>query len=169
MEAIDLPNKSNNDLIFNSPLETGVRSVIILNASYPLTYELSQLTWLDHLIVHSADVGGPPSIHPDVPQRSGEILIRRRLVENGLNMMRRLHMVEVAAHKEGILYSASDEAEPFVELMSTQYSNLLKERAKWLAEDIGKLNHKKMKDLIIDRLDKWTIEFDEKINIRDLR
>ena len=169
METIDLPNKSSNDLIFNSPLETGVRSVIILNASYPLTYDLSQLTWLDHLIVHSADVGGPPSIHPDVPQRSGEILIRRRLVENGLNMMRRLHMVEVAAHKGGILYSASDEAEPFVELMSTQYSNLLKERSKWLAEDIGKLNHKEMRDLIIDRLDKWTIEFDEKINVRDLR
>ncbi len=169
METVGVPDKNRSAFPFNSPLETGVRSVIILNATCPRAYDLSQLTWLDHLIVHSADVGGPPSIHPDVPQRSGEILIRRRLVENGLNMMRRLHMVEVVAHKEGILYRASDEAEPFVYLMSTQYASLLKERARWLADGIGKLSHKGMRDLIMDRLGKWNTEFDKKTNIRDLR
>lgn len=167
METVGLSDKNRNPLPFNSPLETGVRSVVILNASYPQAYDLFQLTWLDHLVVHSADVGGPPSMHPDVPQRSGEILIRRRLVENGLNMMRRLHMVEVVAYKQGVLYRASGEAAPFVALMSTEYALLLKERAKWLADGIGKLSHEGMSDLIINRLGKWNIEFDKK-NIRDL-
>ena len=80
--------------LFNSVLETGVRSVVILNAAHPFSFDLLHLTWFDHLVVHTADVGGPESLHPDLPQRSGELLVRRRLVEDGVTMMRRLHLVD---------------------------------------------------------------------------
>ena len=70
--------------LFNSSLETGVRSAVILDATFPRAFDLSQLTWLDHLVVHTADIGGPDSLHPDIPQRTGELLVRRRLVEDRL-------------------------------------------------------------------------------------
>jgi hypothetical protein len=44
--------------LFNGALETGVRSVVILETAYPRTFDLTQLTWLDHLVVHTEDLDG---------------------------------------------------------------------------------------------------------------
>src|SRR3546814_2115955 len=43
--------------LFNSALETGVRSALILDAARPRSFDLAHLTWLDHLVVHTADIG----------------------------------------------------------------------------------------------------------------
>ena len=53
--------------LFNSPLETGVRSVVLLNTAYPRAFDLKELTWLDHLVVHTGDISGPES---SAPQRT---------------------------------------------------------------------------------------------------
>ena len=50
--------------LFNSTLETGVRSVVILDALHPRAFDLAHLTWFDHLVVHTSDIGGPGSLHP---------------------------------------------------------------------------------------------------------
>src|SRR5262249_33589094 len=81
-------------ILFNGALDTGVRSVIVLDAAHPRTFDIAKLTWCDHLVVHTADINGPPSLHPDIPQRTGELLVRRRLVEDGVNLMRRLHLID---------------------------------------------------------------------------
>src|SRR3546814_3146779 len=96
--------------LFNSALETGVRSALILDAARPRSFDLAHLTWLDHLVVHTADIGGPPSLHPDIPQRDGELLVRRRNVEAGLVLMRRLHMIVAHYSEAGI--SRSEEHPP---------------------------------------------------------
>src|SRR5690242_8335927 len=90
--------------LFNSSMETGVRATIVLDAVYPRAFDLTRMTWLDHLVVHTGDIDGPPSLHPDIPQRTGELLVRRRLVEDGLNIMRRLHLIDARVTREGILY-----------------------------------------------------------------
>lgn len=42
----------------------------------------------DYLLVHSADVpDGPPSIHPAVPYRGGELLVKRDAIRSGLDLM----------------------------------------------------------------------------------
>jgi hypothetical protein len=87
--------------LFNGALETGVRAVVMLDAVFPRSLDLARLTWCYHLVVHSADIGGPPSLHPEIPQRTGELLVRRRLVEEGVNLMRRLHMIDAKVSTEG--------------------------------------------------------------------
>src|ERR1700744_3513837 len=110
------PAEKPSDLpLFNSALETGVRTVIVLDAVHPRAFDLAHLTWFDHLVVHTSDIGGPESLHPDIPQRTGELLVRRRLVENGVKLMRRLHMVETEVGEGGIVYQASEDASAFVE------------------------------------------------------
>src|ERR1700724_3559144 len=111
--AQDITDDLSYPPLFNSSLETGVRAVVVLDAAFPRAFDLSQLTWLDHLVVHTADIGGPDSLHPDIPQRTGELLVRRRLVEGGLTLMRRLHLVDTNTTDEGIVYSAREEAAPF--------------------------------------------------------
>ena len=73
---------------FNTPIESGLRSLIILAEGAPWFYDLQRLVYYDYLLVHSGDVlNGPQSLHPSLPHRSGEILVRRMIVESGLNLM----------------------------------------------------------------------------------
>lgn len=145
--------------LFNSPLETGTRALVILDAAHPASYDLTQLTWFDHLIVYTGDLGGPPSLHPAVPHRTGELLVRRRLIESGLALMRRVHLIEQIADSNGLEYRATDEASAFVELMCSPYSKDLRARAVWLVENICVMPIEKLRELISNRIGRWGIEF----------
>jgi hypothetical protein len=145
--------------LFNGALETGVRSVVILETAYPGSFDLTQLTWLDHLVVHTADLDGPESLHPNVPQRNGELLVRRSLVEQGLTLMQRLHMIEAKFTSEGIVYVACEQAAPFVRLIRSEYGRTLKERAKWLLEYSADRGSDHLHEVITQKIGRWAIEF----------
>lgn len=145
--------------LFNSPLETGVRSVIVLDATFPRCFDLRHLTWFDHLVVHTADIGGPPSLHPDIPQRTGELLVRRRLVEKGLTLMRRLHLVDAQVTDSGIVYQAREEASAFTDSLRSDYARALMERANWLADYLNRVPDEQIEALIARRIDRWAVEF----------
>lgn len=146
--------------LFNSPLETGVRAIVVLNAAYPRAFDVTEIAWFDHLIVHTGDIGGPQSLHPDVPQRSGELLVRRRLVEDSLLAMRRLHLVEFVPDGDaGLLYRASEEAVGVIELMRSPYSIALRERAEWLASNVLSRSRLELERLVAERIGRWRIEF----------
>jgi hypothetical protein len=146
--------------LFNSPLETGIRAVIVLNAMYPMLFDLTHLTWFDHLVIHTADIDGPPSLHPDLPHRTGELLVRRRIVERGIDLMRRLHLLDKKPGPGGIFYGATEEAYPFVELMNTRYARDLKDRASWLAENVSSMSGEELRRMLIEKIGRWRAEFD---------
>ena len=87
---------------FNSPLESGVRSLIILLNTYPKPIDIQLIVELDYFVLHSADIGGPSSLHAALPYRSGELLIRRGLIENGLMLFISRGLVERVMSSEGI-------------------------------------------------------------------
>lgn len=145
--------------LFNSALETGVRSVVLLNAAYPRAFDLNELTWLDHLVVHTGDVSGPESLHPNVPHRDGELLVRRSLVEQGLTLMRRLHMVDATYGASGIAYIALDQAAPFVTLIRTAYGRALRERATWLIGYLSERGDEHLHHVISQKIGRWAVEF----------
>jgi hypothetical protein len=145
--------------LFNSTLETGVRTVVILDAMHPRAFDLAHLTWFDHLVVHTSDIDGPKSLHPDIPQRTGELLVRRRLVEDGVKLMRRLHMIEAEISEGGITYHASEDASAFVEALRTEYSTEMKACAVWLASFVGRTKDSDLAELISRRIGRWAVEF----------
>jgi hypothetical protein len=145
--------------LFNSTLETGVRTVVVLDALHPRAFDLAHLTWFDHLVVHTYDIGGPPSLHPDIPQRTGELLVRRRLVEDGIKLMRRLHMIDATVDISGITYCASEDASAFVEALRTEYSTTLKGCADWLADFVRRTSDVELARLISTRIGRWAVEF----------
>lgn len=147
--------------LFNSEVETGIRSLVLLDAAYPRCFDLGTLTLLDHLVVHTRDIGGPESLHPSIPQRTGELLIRRQLVEAGLLLMRRLHLVDVRATDNGLFYIAGDDAESIVSLMRSQYSMGLKNRASWLIDYVGRRDLAEFGAEIARYVDRWATEFQE--------
>ena len=80
------PDKSDVTL-FNSALETGVRALVILVANFPAALDLQRLVDFDYLVVHSGDVDGPESLHPPLPMREGELLVRRKIMSSSASMI----------------------------------------------------------------------------------
>lgn len=158
-EKVAKPSDERPPELFNSPLETGMRAVVVLDAVFPRTFDVGHLTWCDHLVVHSADIGGPESLHPDIPQRTGELLVRRRLVEGGVNLMRRLHMIDAEVGETGIRFRASEESSAFVETLRSEYATQLRQRAAWLAKYLQVHSDEQLAALISDKIGRWAVEF----------
>jgi hypothetical protein len=149
-----------NDVpLFNSPLETGLRALVVLDAFYPRPCTVSELTWFDHLVVHTADVEGPDSLHPDLPSRGGELLVRRRLIEEGVHLLLNAGLVALIDGADGVRYVAGDEAPSFIDLMEASYSASLKSRAEWLADRFSDLPEEELRTIVHQRLGRWTLEF----------
>lgn len=147
---------------FNSKLETGIRALVVLEAFYPRRCDLTQMTWFDHLVVHTGDLDGqdvPESLHPDLPNRAGELLVRRQLVEQSLRIMQQMHLIDVFECETGIEFCASEEAPSYLDLLQTPYSLALKQRAKWMANHFVDRSAAEVRGLIENRIGRWTAEF----------
>lgn len=119
--------------LFNTPLEAGVRALLILDAFAPCAFDLSTMSLLDYYIVHTGDAGGPPSLHPEITARAGEYFVRRHLIEEGLLLMARASLVEQVVTGSGIAFRAHETATAMIDLIGTSYNSRLAEAAKWLA------------------------------------
>ncbi len=125
-------NNDNFPTLFNSPLETGIRSLTILYAAYPAAFDLERLLVMDYLVVHSGDANGPKSLHTPLPMRGGELLIRRDLIKKGLLLMMSRGLIEMIPEDNGFNYQAGETAAVFLSYLSTNYSRQLMERADWV-------------------------------------
>jgi hypothetical protein len=144
---------------FNSALETGVRTLAILVASYPRAHDLRRLVQYDYLAVHSADADGPPSLHPPLPLRSGELLVRRGLVEAGLRLMSSRSLLRQELRDDGFLYAAREEAGAFLNSLQTGYIRELRERAEWVASTFDELDEHELERVVKHLFEAWTTEF----------
>ena len=143
---------------FNSALETGVRTLAILIACYPKAHDLGRLVHYDYLTVHSADADGPPSLHPPLPLRSGELLVRRGLIEAGLRLMMSRSLVRRDLHSLGFLYGAEDPAASFLDNIKSPYIVKLRERADWVAATFDDLSADELNAIVKHLFEVWTIE-----------
>lgn len=121
--------------LFNTPLEAGVRALLILDAFAPQAFDLATMSLLDYYIVHTGDAGGPPSLHPEINARAGEYFVRRHLVEEGLLLMARASLVEQAFTGSGIAFRAHETATAMIDLFGSTYNLRLAEAAQWLARE----------------------------------
>lgn len=146
-------------MTFNSPLETGVRAVCILSSAYPKVFDLQRLVVFDHLIVHTGDVGGPQSLHPLLPLRSSEILVRRNLIERSLLLMMSRRLVERIVDMNGINYSAGEMAETFLSTLTSPYLIALRECGDWVVSKFGNLDDDALRQTMRRFFGQWIEEF----------
>lgn len=147
---------------FNSSLEMGIRSLCLLNASFPKTLDLSRLVDLDYIVLHTGDleeINGPSSLHPPLPLRTGELLVKRGLIEKGLLLMISKNLIKRKTTNSGIQYLATDYSNPFLKTINSNYIQELNKRANWVIEQFGKLSDKEISNLINSFFDEWTTKF----------
>jgi hypothetical protein len=145
--------------LFNTPIESGLRSLYVLEAVRPRTCDLQRLVIYDYLLVHSQDVDGPPSLHPATPLRSGELLVRRKLVEHGLQLMIRKGLVTKSFSSEGMYYTATEYADPVLKYFRSDYAARCVEISRWIAQRFQSLSDDNLREFIRDNLGRWGTEF----------
>lgn len=145
--------------VLNIPLEVGMRALLLLVEAYPTSLDLNRLVLLDHALVHSADLEGPDSVHPALPLRAGELGIKRRLVEQGIQAMIRVHMVDVELRGGGIEFRASEGSDAFVRMLESRHSRKLSSTAEWVVETFGELPEDDLRQRMSSALGHWAEEF----------
>ncbi len=144
--------------LFNTPLEAGVRTLLILDAFAPQAFDLATMSLLDYYIVHTGDAGGPPSLHPEINDRAGEYFVRRRLVEEGLLLMARASLVEQIFTGSGIAFRAHETATAMIDLFGSTYNRRLAEAAQWLAHEADDQGVELFIQSLKDGLERWSHE-----------
>lgn len=144
---------------FNSPLEAGVRAVSILECAYPEAYDLQRLVTFDYLVVHTGEIGGPASLHPKLPLSQTEILVRRKLVEDGLLLMMSHKLIERNVELTGITYRAGEYSSTLLSSITSPYLTNLYDRSHWVVEAFGDMSDILLKEQMKTYFDAWIEEF----------
>jgi len=154
--------KINTSWVFNSPVEIGLRSLCILVELDPQKHDLQRLVLLDYLLVHTEDVeGGPRSLHPPVPQRGTEVLVRRAVLEPGLALYVRRGLINVTNDTNGFTYHSTDQGSCFLDTLRNGYIEALRSRASWIATNFGSLGTSEINRFVNTELDRWGGQFAE--------
>ena len=136
-----------------------MRALVLLAAAYPAQFDLQRLLEYDYMMVHTGDVDGPPSIHPALPLRSGELLVRRQLIERGLMLMISRGLVSRHATPDGFMYQAEDDAGPFLDALTVEYLHDLKNRADWVVDRFRDMSDQEIRFMLTRVYDQWSREF----------
>jgi hypothetical protein len=154
---------------FNTPLESGLRSLFILEQINPKFRDLQRLIYYDYLLIHSSDaINSEKSLHPAIPHRSGEWLVRRKLVAEGLELMFAKELIEKIFDERGISYGASELTAPFLKYFHSDYANSLRHQAQIVTNIFEDYSDEKLSSFMNDNLGRWGAEFKRESVIRGL-
>jgi len=150
----------NNTQPFNNKIETSLRMLCILNEAFPKSFDIQSLIYLDYISVHSSDIDEKmESLHPPVPNRSGEIFVRRAIVEEGLNLLYSRNLLEILYEKDGIEYKAGENATPFLENLSSEYFKKLSLKVQWVISHFSHLNNRELHEIMQSNIERLKDEF----------
>lgn len=145
---------------FNSPVEVGVRVLDVLVESYPRALGLGRLVLLDHLVLNTADVDGPESLHPPLPTRIGQLTTKRTSVDRGIRVLLNAGLARAFATADGLTYLADDSSLHFLGMLESGYAARLQERARWVVSEFGDFSEEELRALFRDIFQAWVEEFD---------
>ena len=150
--------------VFNTPLECGVRCAVLLAAGSPARCDIQRLVQYEYLLVHSGDVeGGPQSLHPPTPHRSGELLVRRGLVERGIALMLSKSVICRELSVDGIRYYAGESAVPFLDMLSSGYTRDMLNSARWVIQRFGRMADEELSLFMRRNWMNWGSEFSPRL------
>lgn len=148
-------------MTFNGPLEAGIRAVAVLGFAYPQRFDIHRLTAYDYLLVRTSVIDGPADLHPPVPIQAPATEVRRKVVQDALNIMMTRDLIVRYVSGDGFEYGAGDSAAIFLDSMTTPYLFALKERAAWLTSRLENLDDAAFEQMMSGLFDRWLVELQE--------
>lgn len=146
--------------IFNSSEEVGVRILFILDICQK-RMSTQRIMYYDYFSLHLNDLDQTQeSLHPDNPNHSSEIAIKRDLINKGLDLMIAKGLVGVKYSKTGIYYLNNQLTHPFVNLFQNGYVEDLKKNIAIVNEYFSAYSDKRIYKYINNNIGKWAGEFE---------
>lgn len=154
-----MPTHLSAEMLFNSPLEVGLRTLIVL-AEVNDWCDLQRLTIYDYFLLHSSDIEhGPASLHPPSPFRSGELAVKRDVIQKGLQLLLSKGLVESSFDELGIRFKAKLVARPFLDYFDSSYAKRARGIATWIASKFQRMDDAELQRVVNERIGKWGSEF----------
>lgn len=145
---------------FNSPVEIGLQTLVLLVKQFPKGLDMSRLVLYNHALLHSADLEGPESLSPPAPIRIGELGLKRQRIEASLRLLVRVGLVEMVTEKEGIEFVAADSAQSFLNLLESTHARRLQAQAEWVIENFDDIDDQDIRMQMRKVSSHWTEEFE---------
>lgn len=156
------------NLLINSPLEAGLRVLIILDSIFPDSIDIDRLVIYDYLIIHAKDVKvSEKSLHPPIPHRLGGLFVRRKLLQEGISLMESRELLQTKYTSNGIMFKASSLTGPFIRYFESQYSHSLRKNAVFIQEIFQDLSYSDLKKYVMKNIDSWGGEFTKQSILRE--
>lgn len=147
------------EFLFNSPLEVGLRTLIIL-VEVNDWCDVQRLTIYDYFLLHSSDIReGPESLHPPSPFRSGELAVKREVVQKGLHLMMSKGLIESTFDEYGIRFKAKDVAHPFLNYFESPYAKRARDIAVWIDAEFQQMSDRELQSMVSEKIGRWGSEF----------
>ncbi|UOY94182.1 hypothetical protein MUG87_08810 [Ectobacillus sp. JY-23] len=153
--------------VFNTPIEIGLRALIILNELSGESIDLNRLVIYDYLVTHSSDFNeGMNSLHPPSPHRSGELIIKRKIMQEGINLMYSKELLDIEYTKDGIYYKANQLSSFFIGYLDSTYALNLMKFSKMVIQRFKYYSDKELSLFVKVNIPKWGSEFTKESLVR---
>lgn len=86
--------------------------------------------------------------------------MKRKMIEQGIEVMTRAGLVEMNVSEGGIHFRASDSAYGFVNILTSEYAAALHSRASWAIEHFEDLSEASLREQMRGIFDNWSEEFE---------
>ena len=149
---------NNKIKLFNNEIEMGLRILIILENIYPKSFDVEMINYFDYFALHTKDIGGENSLHPELPNRFGELSVKRDLIHSSLKLLISKGLVEINYTNKGIEYLASELTSPFLDNLSEEYTKNLSNKVKWVCEKFKDSSYENIKQFVLENKSKWGSE-----------
>jgi len=153
--------------VFNNPIEFGLRALIILKYTFPAALDLNTIIIYDYFITHSSDLDESiESLHPPIPHRSGELVVKRKAMQDGLNLMYSRELIDVEYNSSGISYKSNELSGYFIKYFNSSYSEKLTFYSDWVNSQFEKYSFGEINKLVNDNISDWGSEFTKESLVR---
>lgn len=149
--------KSNG--IYNSSLETSIRLGKLLVEFFPERISIERLIYIDFIIVNLNDfIEGEDSLHPAVPRRDTQAIIKRKLVNDAIDLMKSHGLIEEVYDTTGFTYLASDKTFSFTNSIRSTYIDKLLNNIKVIKKHYGNKSDNYLESIIRKKIGQLDVE-----------
>jgi hypothetical protein len=148
----------NSSKVFNTPLEVGLRALIILKV-LDKEADLERLMFFDYLSLNTYDIGGSESIHAPIPNRGVQVYARKDIMQKGITIFLAKELIEFMPTRDGFLYRITKAGVKFLEYFESEYFLQYVDRVMWVALKFPTQTNEQIKDFIKEHLHEWGSEF----------
>ena len=143
----------NENLIFNTISEIGLRIMFILDELKPEKVDLDRLNYFDYLMLYMNDGEMQMnSLHPEYPMMLVELFAKKELLKRSLLYIGSKSLITIECSANGINYSGNINTNWFLDsLVDEEYSQELIKRAKIIKEKFNVYKSSELKELIETR------------------